>query len=164
MARRETIAFPVPVFWIVYDCTHLKFTLDIKDKEFVAGIQKQLCNKEIINEDKIEKFKEGISEMYERNPQLSPITEEEKIQVVRAIGLKQGHWFKCQNGHYYAIGECGGAMEKSKCPECDALIGGQHHRLAEGNELAPEMDGATHAAWSDQANMENYHLDDLLDN
>jgi hypothetical protein len=32
--------------------------------------------------------------------------------------------FECPNGHYYVIGECGGAMEKSKCPECKEEIGG----------------------------------------
>lgn len=27
-----------------------------------------------------------------------------------------GHFFTCPNGHPYAIGECGGAMETSRCP------------------------------------------------
>ena len=26
------------------------------------------------------------------------ITNEEKIQIVQAIGLRQGHWYKCPNG------------------------------------------------------------------
>lgn len=38
-----------------------------------------------------------------------------------------GHWFKCPNGHYFAIGDCGGAMETSKCPDCGAKIGGANH-------------------------------------
>ena len=37
-----------------------------------------------------------------------------------------------------------------------AVIGGANHQLEEGNELAPEMDGASHAAWSEQANLLNY--------
>jgi hypothetical protein len=142
------------------NCSSLEFTLDEDDDEIVTRIQKVLRNKEIIMEDFLETFKEGIADIYSRNPQLSPITKEEKIQIVRAVGLKQGHWFKCPNGHYYAIGECGGAMEESKCPECGAGIGGQHHRLADDNELAPEMDGAAHPAWSDQANMGNYQFGD----
>lgn len=84
------------------------------------------------------------------------MTEEEKKQIVEAVGLKKGHWFKCPQGHIYAIGECGGAMVRSKCPECGAVIGGANHTLEEGNELAPEMDGARHPAWSEQANLENY--------
>ena len=60
------------------------------------------------------------------------------------------------SGHVYVITECGGAMEESQCPECKERIGGTRHRLLESNRLAPEMDGARHAAWSDQANMGNY--------
>ena len=91
---------------------------------------------------------------------LSPLTPEERKQIVSAINLKQGHWFKCPNGHIYVITECGGAMERSTCPECGAVIGGANHRLEEGNQLAPEMDGASHAAWSEQANLENYMIID----
>ena len=46
-----------------------------------------------------------------------------KRQIVKAIGLAKGHWFKCPNGHYYCIGECGDAMQEVKCPECGAKIG-----------------------------------------
>jgi len=64
--------------------------------------------------------------------------------------------------HVYCIGECGGANQKSKCPECGAEIGGQQHRLTEGNRLAPEMDGAPFAAFSEEANnLGNFNLGDL---
>uniref|UniRef100_A0A6J0UWU2 NFX1-type zinc finger-containing protein 1 n=1 Tax=Pogona vitticeps TaxID=103695 RepID=A0A6J0UWU2_9SAUR len=81
------------------------------------------------------------------------ISEEERKQIVAAITPNtRGHWFKCPNGHVYVIGECGGAMQKSRCPECQETIGGENHALDPSNRLAPEMDGATHAAWSDAAN------------
>ncbi|NXS00806.1 ZNFX1 protein, partial [Oxylabes madagascariensis] len=80
------------------------------------------------------------------------ISEAERVQIVSAIGCPRGHWFKCKNGHIYVIGECGGAMERSTCPECHEVIGGTNHALDSSNSLAPEMDGATHAAWSDVAN------------
>jgi hypothetical protein len=67
--------------------------------------------------------------------------------VVSALGLTAGHYFKCPNGHIYAIGECGGPMEESKCPECGAKIGGRDHNFAEGNKLASKMDGASRPAW-----------------
>lgn len=86
------------------------------------------------------------------------LTKTECAEIVKAVGLSKGHWFKCPNGHVYCIGECGGAMQEAKCPECGAKIGGQNHRLTEGNQLAPEMDGAQHAAWSEGANMANYDL------
>lgn len=80
------------------------------------------------------------------------ISEAERVQIVSAIGCPRGHWFKCKNGHIYVIGDCGGAMERSKCPECHAVIGGTNHTLDSTNSLASEMDGATHAAWSETAN------------
>ncbi|NXR22404.1 ZNFX1 protein, partial [Cinclus mexicanus] len=80
------------------------------------------------------------------------ISEAERVEIVSAIGCPRGHWFKCRNGHIYVIGECGGAMQKSTCPECHEVIGGTNHTLESSNSLAPEMDGATHAAWSDVAN------------
>nr|XP_006003202.1 PREDICTED: NFX1-type zinc finger-containing protein 1 [Latimeria chalumnae] len=80
------------------------------------------------------------------------ISESERVAIVKAMGLRQGHWYKCPNGHVYAITECGGATERRKCPDCDAVIGGQDHALEQGNEVATEMDGARHAAWSNTAN------------
>lgn len=89
------------------------------------------------------------------------ITEFERKLIVRAMSLKQGQWFKCPNGHIYAIGECGGATQVSRCYECGQSIGGTNHRLLSTNSLAGEMDGARYAAWSDAANLANYQLDDL---
>jgi hypothetical protein len=87
--------------------------------------------------------------------------DEERKQIVKAIGMRQGHWYKCPNGHFYVITECGGANQISKCNECGARIGGTHHTLLADNSLAPEMDGAQFPAWSDAANMANYRLEDL---
>ncbi|XP_065913793.1 NFX1-type zinc finger-containing protein 1-like [Dysidea avara] len=89
------------------------------------------------------------------------ITEQERVEIVKAIGLSKGHWFKCPNGHFYCIGECGGAMQMAKCPECNVDIGGMRHTLTAGNVHAPEMDNSSHAAWSDAANMGNYDFDEL---
>jgi len=90
------------------------------------------------------------------------ITEQERVEIVKAIGLNKGHWFKCPNGHFYCIGECGGAMQMAKCPECNADIGGTRHTLTAGNIHAPEMDNSRHAAWSDAANLGNYDLDEII--
>jgi len=76
------------------------------------------------------------------------ISESEKIEIVKAMGFSQGHWFKCKNGHIFAIGECGGAMEESKCNECGAQIGGSSHRLLADNSIAQEMDGSRHSAYT----------------
>ncbi|XP_061715975.1 NFX1-type zinc finger-containing protein 1-like [Cydia pomonella] len=87
-------------------------------------------------------------------------SKEERAMVVRAMGMKAGHWYKCPNGHFYCIGECGGAMQLSKCPDCGAAIGGQRHTLTAGNQHAREMDGSQYAAWSEEANnMANFNFD-----
>lgn len=89
------------------------------------------------------------------------ISNEERVMIVKAMNLNKGHWYKCINGHVYAIGDCGGAMESRRCPECDATIGGAQHTLAQGNSVATEMDGAQHPAWSNANNVLNFDLIDL---
>ncbi|KAJ3122837.1 hypothetical protein HK098_002451 [Nowakowskiella sp. JEL0407] len=62
--------------------------------------------------------------------------EEEIRSVVQAMGGAYptlGHWFACPNGHPYYIGECGGAMQLSACPECGIAVGGGNHQLTTGN-------------------------------
>ncbi|XP_052785303.1 NFX1-type zinc finger-containing protein 1-like [Mya arenaria] len=90
------------------------------------------------------------------------ISEEERIMIVNAMELQKGHWFKCPNGHVYAIDQCGGATMESRCPDCESWIGGANHRLRADNVLATEMDGAVHAAWSEQANMANYGFEAIF--
>ncbi|XP_022127667.2 NFX1-type zinc finger-containing protein 1 [Pieris rapae] len=85
--------------------------------------------------------------------------EQERKMIVKAIGLKAGHWFKCPNGHFYCIGDCGGAMVVGKCPDCGAAVGGTSHTLLPSNSHAKEMDGSKYPAWSEQNNLDNFHLD-----
>lgn len=77
------------------------------------------------------------------------ITEAEKRMVVEAMTSREGtgRWFKCPNGHYYYIGDCGGAMQTGRCIECNAEIGGGDHSLLRSNRFAPEMDGSARPAW-----------------
>jgi hypothetical protein len=50
-----------------------------------------------------------------------------------------GHFYTCPNGHYFAIGECGGAMEVARCIECGAEVGGTSHRLLDTNRAANDV-------------------------
>uniref|UniRef100_A0A3Q3W7K3 RZ-type domain-containing protein n=1 Tax=Mola mola TaxID=94237 RepID=A0A3Q3W7K3_MOLML len=84
------------------------------------------------------------------------ITEDERKMIVSAMNMRPGHWYKCPNGHVYVITECGGAMESRVCPDCKATIGGASHTLARGNQVASEMDGSQHAAWSETNNLLNF--------
>lgn len=80
----------------------------------------------------------------------SQVTKAELNTVVGAMRreIRSGGWFRCGNGHLYAIGNCGGAMEEKICPEdgCGLVIGGENHRSAPGNVHA-NIDGSTHPAW-----------------
>ena len=108
-----------------------------------------------LNEEDEESVLELIKQL-SKSYQVNGITERERKQIVEAMGFSRGHWFKCPNGHYYCIADCGGAMQESKCPDCGALIGGRNHTLTADNAHAPEMDGSLHPAWSEAANLANF--------
>lgn len=78
-------------------------------------------------------------------------TRQEQIDVIKVLNLTAGHVYKCPNGHYYVIGECGGAMEESVCIECKAAVGGHNHNLTTGNSHTGDLDGSTYAAYSQGA-------------
>lgn len=63
------------------------------------------------------------------------VTAEVREQVIQAMldsdptlrgpgYLGTGHEFRCPRGHVYFIGECGGPVQTSTCPECGLTIGG----------------------------------------
>uniref|UniRef100_A0A914E3E7 RZ-type domain-containing protein n=1 Tax=Acrobeloides nanus TaxID=290746 RepID=A0A914E3E7_9BILA len=67
------------------------------------------------------------------------ITEQERIEIVKALGGHVTKWYKCSKGHIYGIGECGQAMKLSVCPECKEEIGGSNHQLVNTSSAANEM-------------------------
>ncbi|KAF8696564.1 P-loop containing nucleoside triphosphate hydrolase protein, partial [Rhizoctonia solani] len=90
----------------------------------------------------------------------STISKEENRDIMRALMAGSdhlshtGHFYECINGHPYVIGECGGAIQRSTCPECGAAIGGSGHAVDAGNrharqfvELARE-DGVQASPWA----------------
>lgn len=123
-------------------------------------IRSELISGKKVAENRLQKLGDELNSIRKRIG-LGAITAEEKNMIIKAVGLSSGHWYKCKNGHVYAIGECGGAMQESKCPECNETIGGRNHALATGNQHAAEFDGSRYAAWSDAANMNNFDLRDL---
>ncbi|XP_049949017.1 NFX1-type zinc finger-containing protein 1-like [Schistocerca serialis cubense] len=113
---------------------HKKAVQEVKSIERYTPIQDQ-------------KLKEVLEKL---NKQLKVITgdiERIRREVVKAVGERSGHWFKCQNGHYYVIGNCGGAVHEGRCPDCKATIGGVGYRLHTGNRHAGELDGSAHPAY-----------------
>uniref|UniRef100_A0A8C2WIA0 Zinc finger NFX1-type containing 1 n=1 Tax=Cyclopterus lumpus TaxID=8103 RepID=A0A8C2WIA0_CYCLU len=106
--------------------------------------------------------REAMKELDQKLPATGlGINEEEKKMIVSALHMQPGHWFKCPNGHVYIITECGGATVSRLCTDCEATIGGANHTLAGGNQVASEMDGAQHPAWSETNNLQNFNLPDF---
>lgn len=105
------------------------------------------------------RVKEAMKELDNKVPRTGlGIKEEEKRMIVSALKMQPGHWFKCPNGHIYIITECGGATESRRCTDCNAIIGGANHALASGNQVATEMDGSQHPAWSEANNLQNFQF------
>ncbi|KAI8993679.1 hypothetical protein BDB01DRAFT_777126 [Pilobolus umbonatus] len=86
---------------------------------------------------------------HEKNQIINAMNEEIKHGNNNIVG---GRWFVCQNRHPYYVGDCGGATEISKCPDCNAEIGGLQHRVIESNRFYGEFDGSDKPAWPGQPN------------
>lgn len=141
----------------------LHFATSIKDDskvtQQVESTKEVVFSLSIFNEDKALESLKRLQEVIKTS---DIVTKYERAMIVKAIGLRAGHWYKCPNGHFYCIGECGGANGMGRCPDCGAAIGGQNHALTAGNQHAPEMDGSSYAAWSEQSNLANFNLDNIL--
>ncbi|KAI4109364.1 MAG: hypothetical protein LQ339_001864 [Xanthoria mediterranea] len=71
------------------------------------------------------------------------VTNEEKAAVYAAMASDfrgTGHWYYCENGHPFTVGECGMPMQTSRCPQCGAAVGGERHHAVEGVRRAADMD------------------------
>ncbi|KAL7414053.1 hypothetical protein BDY24DRAFT_350847 [Mrakia frigida] len=76
-----------------------------------------------------------------RDTFVQPVTRLERLEIIKAMELySAGHFYQCINGHPFVIGECGGAMQQARCPECGETIGGSNHTLAAGNTFDNEME------------------------
>jgi len=62
------------------------------------------------------------------------ISDGERRDNVRAIGLSKGHWYKCPEGHIFGIGGSRAPNQESICPHCRASMGGRMHGLQSDDE------------------------------
>ena len=128
--------------------SHPTYTVSGKNTPERELVERLLTkNIEVLKEEEKREIKTALETLGDKLRAGLGISDGERREIVSAMGMLKGHWFKCPNGHIYAIGECGGAMEVSRCNECHALIGGTRHRLLDGNALAGEMDGANQPSW-----------------
>lgn len=71
------------------------------------------------------------------------VTSEELRAVFEAMSGEfsgTGHWYTCQNGHPFTVGECGMPMEQARCSECGAPVGGLGHQPAVGVRRDDQME------------------------
>jgi hypothetical protein len=121
----ERIEYLLKYYQLVNKAKEVNSTTDI---DVVIKIGKLLVKCEMYLISQIKQFndsnKEIVDEAFKQLVKLVKVelTPSEKRMIVAAMGLQKGHWFKCPNGHVYCIGECGGAMQKSICPECKAAV------------------------------------------
>ncbi|CAG8303689.1 unnamed protein product [Penicillium olsonii] len=86
---------------------------------------------------------EGTRIMLNRGTFYTQVSHEERLEVLQAMAQEfrgTGHWYQCENNHPFTIGECGGAMQMARCPECGAPVGGRNHETAAGVSRAEELE------------------------
>ena len=128
--RDEVICVGLLLKIRVVQCEVVSLAFD--EEEWLERQGKQLNAGERLSQEEADVIEDKIN-WIRKECGLEELPPEERVTIVKASS--QGHWYKCPDGHIYAIGECGGAMQQRKCPECDATIGGRNHRLVEGNEV-----------------------------
>ncbi|XP_022803330.1 E3 ubiquitin-protein ligase rnf213-alpha-like isoform X2 [Stylophora pistillata] len=83
------------------------------------------------------------------NSFLPTMPEDNYLECINAIaetmkGTKWvGEWYECSNlkcRHPYFIGECSKPMEKSTCPDCGRLLGGEQHKFSEQSKVSIRED------------------------
>ncbi|XP_045618372.1 NFX1-type zinc finger-containing protein 1 [Procambarus clarkii] len=131
----------LPAYWTLQE----KFTTNSNDSlmEIKAKLEKFMDPTIKFDSERDIKVQALLKES-EKHVGVLGISQSEKIMILQAMGFRQGHWYKCPNGHIYCITECGRAMEEGQCPDCGSRIGGGSHRLRSDNAVAYEMDGAQH--------------------
>ncbi|XP_027705939.1 E3 ubiquitin-protein ligase RNF213 [Vombatus ursinus] len=67
-----------------------------------------------------------------QNSFLPTMPEDLLAQAKNWQGLETVRWYVCPNGHPCSVGECGAPMERSRCVDCGARIGGENHRAVQG--------------------------------
>ncbi|THV96120.1 hypothetical protein D6D27_02863 [Aureobasidium pullulans] len=86
---------------------------------------------------------EEVEKMLRESTFYSPVTNEEMKNVVAAMAREfrgTGHWYRCENGHPFTVGECGMPMQTARCPQCGGVIGGQSHQAAPGVTHANDLE------------------------
>lgn len=113
-----------------------------RSREAIAAARK-LCHQYPGQTNGLSSEIDEAEEMLKLETFYSAVTSEERLEIIAAMAREfrgTGHWYYCQNGHPFTIGECGGAVQLSACPECGARVGGQGHRTVDGVTRADDLE------------------------
>ncbi|KAH8663361.1 hypothetical protein BGZ60DRAFT_489915 [Tricladium varicosporioides] len=86
---------------------------------------------------------EDVEKMLRDSTFYMPVSNEEKAAVYAAMAREfrgTGHWYYCENGHPFTIGECGMPMVASQCPQCGSPVGGRDHQTVDGVRPATDLE------------------------
>ncbi|MCJ1396232.1 hypothetical protein MMC18_009121 [Xylographa bjoerkii] len=103
----------------------------------------QICNKYPGQTAGMKSEVKAVEQMLRDSTFYMPVSNEEKAAVYAAMAHDfrgTGHWYYCENGHPFTIGECGMPMETSQCPQCGSPVGGHNHRAIGGVKPATDME------------------------
>jgi hypothetical protein len=88
---------------------------------------------------------EAVEQMLRDGTFYSVMTSEEKRAVYAAMSNEfsgTGHWYTCERGHPFTVGECGMPTQQTCCPQCGSSIGGHDHVSAQGVRRLDDLEAA----------------------
>ncbi|GFG25720.1 NFX1-type zinc finger-containing protein 1 [Aspergillus udagawae] len=115
----------------------------LQDAQAAVARARSLCTQHLSQTRGLLPDIESVDKMLRDSTFYTLVTNEERMAVVAAMAREfhgTGHWYYCRNGHPFTIGECGGAMQQTVCPECGEPVGGREHRVAEGVTRADDLE------------------------
>ncbi|KAI9097310.1 hypothetical protein DFS34DRAFT_593977 [Phlyctochytrium arcticum] len=148
-AMSHVIETEARLFWAHFELLALKYPhsstqTEDRERQWLAtyAVQKSSLKSCLArcDQNRAEKL---LRELNGSEPFYSRVTDEERQAVYNAMEVKfrgAGHWYRCENGHPFTVGECGLPMELAKCPECGAQVGGQRHQPVAGVTRDVRMD------------------------
>ncbi|KAM4037716.1 E3 ubiquitin-protein ligase RNF213 isoform 1-T2 [Anomaloglossus baeobatrachus] len=72
-----------------------------------------------------------------------PTMPEDLMVYARGAMREPLHWYRCPNGHYCTVGECGQPMQMGRCLDCGADVGGQNHIPQHGFQMIQQNEDRT---------------------
>lgn len=84
-----------------------------------------------------------VEEMLRDSTFYMPVRNDEKAAVYAAMARNfrgTGHWYYCENGHPFTVGECGMPMETLQGPQCGSPVGGRDHEAIGGVTRATDLE------------------------